>query len=109
MRVSQDMLDQTVAAVRLGIGQPIEKAVPFRIFDLVLQVALLLMAKSLAVGDQKLEIARVRLIAMRVVNFIYDAMAEREPEPAARVVRCAESLLGTGGPTRLNSRAAKGD
>src|SRR5438270_8139668 len=66
------------------------------------------MAKCFAVRDQKLEIARIGLIGMRIVNFINDAVAQREPKPATGVIRCAQPFLGAGCPARLDSRRAKG-
>ena len=40
------------------------------------------------------EIACVRLVDGRVVNFVHDAVAERQPEPAARLISGAESFFG---------------
>ena len=45
----------------------------------MIQVTLLFVAKSLAVADQKLKIARVGLVYGRVVDFVDDAVAECEP------------------------------
>src|SRR6266478_7138997 len=109
MRVAQNMLDDSVAAVGFRVGQAINEAIAFREFDLVFQVSLLLVAKCLAVADKKLKITRVRLVHARVINFVDDAMAEREPDPAASVISGAEALLGAGSPARLDARRAKGD
>src|SRR5215469_10765667 len=71
------------------------------------QVALFLMAKCLAVGDEKFKIARIRLIDPRKINFINDAMTEGEPEAAACGICGPKTFLCAGGPTRLNSGRSK--
>src|SRR4029077_16992034 len=71
------------------------------------QVALFLVAKCLAVADEKFKITRIRLIDPRIVNFINDAMAEGEPEAAASGIRRSETFLCAGRPTRLNSGCPK--
>ena len=71
------------------------------------QVALFLMAKCLAVADEKFKIARIRLINPRKINFINDAMAEGEPEAAASGLCGPKTFLCAGRPTRLNSGRSK--
>ena len=71
--------------------------------DPVIPVALFLVAKRFSVADEELNIARVRLVHARVVDFIDDAMAEREPDPAAHMIRGAEAFLRTGGPAGLDA------
>ncbi len=50
------------------------------------QVAFFLVAKRFAIADQKLKVARVRLVDMRIIDFVDDAMAEREPDTATRMI-----------------------
>ena len=107
MRVGQDMLYDPVAPVRFGIGEPVENTVPFRVFDPVIQVALFLVAEGLAVADEKLKIARVRLVDGRVVDFVDDAVTEREPDPAARMISGAQAFFCAGGPAGLDSGRAE--
>src|SRR5205823_1967991 len=102
-------LDDPVTAIGLGIRQTVERAVALRVFDPVLQITLLLVAKALAVGDQKLKIPRVGLIDARVVNLVDDAMAQCEPDSATGMIGGAQALLGAGGPARLNTGCAEGD
>ena len=73
----------------------------------MIQVALFLVAKCFPVADQELKIARVRLVNGRVVDFVDDAMAEREPDPAARMISGAETFLGAGGPAGFDSGCAE--
>ena len=75
----------------------------------MVQVALFLVAKRFPVGDEKLEIARVRLVHARVVDFVDDAMAEREPDPAARMISGAQAFFGAGGPAGFDSGRAECD
>src|SRR5262245_30195138 len=77
--VGQHLLYQTVAAVPLGICKAVENAIALRVFDQVVQVPLLLVAKSCAVRYEKLQVARVRLIDMRIVDLIDDPVTEGKP------------------------------
>ena len=108
VRIGQHMFDDTIAAGRIGIGEPVEQAVAFRIIHFVTQVALLLMAEAFSVGDEQLDITRVGLVDGRIVNFVEDSVTEREPNMAARVISCADALLRAVRPAWLDPRRAKG-
>ena len=71
------------------------------------QISLFLVAKCLAVADEKFKIACIRLIDPRKINFINDAMAEGEPEGAASGICSPKTFLCAGRPTRLNSGRPK--
>jgi hypothetical protein len=73
----------------------------------VIQVAFFFVAKRLAVADEKLKVPRVRFIDVRIINFVYDPMTQREPDAATGVIRRADSLFRARRPTRLNPRRAK--
>src|SRR5512137_269774 len=109
MRICEDVLDQAVAPGGFGIGEPVEKAIAFRVLDQVLEVAFFLMAKGFSVADEELEIARVGFVNGGVVDFVDDAMAEREPDPAARMISGAETFFGAGGPAGFDSGRAECD
>ena len=109
MRIGEDMLDQPVASAAFRIGESVENAISLRVFYLVIQIALFLVAECFPVADHELKIARVRLIERWIVEFVDDAMAEREPKPAACVIGGAQTCFGTGRPTRLDSGRAEGD
>src|SRR5512136_957136 len=109
MWIGEDLLDQAVASVGFGVGEPVEKAVAFRVFDQVLQVAFFLVAKRFSVADEELEIARVGFVNGGVVDFVDDAMAEREPDAAARMISGAETFFGAGGPAGFDSGRAECD
>ena len=72
-----------------------------------MQVALFFVAKRFAVANEKLKVPRVRLIDVWMINFVNDAVAEREPETAAGVIRSADAFLRTESPARLDSRGAR--
>src|SRR5437870_5576197 len=108
MRIGQDMLDNPVPAIGIGIDQSVKEAVLLRIIDLMQQVAFLLVAERPAIGNEKLEIARVGLIDRRIINLVDDPVTQREPNAATRVIRRPDPFLGTVRPTRFNPRPAKG-
>ena len=109
MRIGEDMFYETIAAVAVRIGEPIKKAIALRVFDLVIQIAFFLVAKCFAVADEKLKVARVRLIDVRIINLVDDAVAQREPKAATGMIGRADAFLGAGSPARLDARRAKGD
>ena len=73
----------------------------------MIQVPFFLMAKRLSIADEKLKVARVGLIDMRIVNLIDDSMAEGEPNSATGVIRRADAFLRAGSPARLDPWRAK--
>src|SRR6266568_1061143 len=107
MRIGEHLLNDPVTAIGLGIRQTVQRAVALRVLNPMLQITLLLVAKSLAIGDEKLKIPRVRLIYARVVNLVDDAVAQCEPDPATGMIGRAQALLGAGCPVWLNAGPAE--
>ena len=103
------MFQEPVASVAFRIGEAVEKTVAFWIFDSVVQIALFLVAKRFPVADKKLEIACVRLVDGRVINFVDDAVVKREPEATARMISGTETFFGAGRPTWLDVGRAECD
>ena len=101
------MFHQAITTAGFRICQAIKKTIAFRIFDHLIKVAFFLVAKRFAVTDEILKIACVRLIDVRIINFVYDAVAQREPDAATGVIRGAHALFRARGPARLNTRRAK--
>ena len=66
-----------------------------------------LVAKCFAIADEKLKVARVRLIDAWIVNLIDDAVTEGEPEAATGVIRRTDAFFRTRSPARLDSRRTK--
>src|SRR6266850_1293289 len=102
MRIREDVLYQPVAAIEFRIRQTVKEAIALRIFDQVIQVALLLVAKCFAITDEILKVARVRLIDAWIVNLIDDAVAEREPETATGMISRTHPFLRARSPAWLD-------
>jgi hypothetical protein len=107
LRISQYVLNNLVTPTALGVCQMIKENVMAGVFYAMKQISLFLVAKCLAVADEKFKIARIRLIDPRKINFINDAMAEGEPEAAASGICSSKTFLCAGRPTRLNSGRPK--
>jgi hypothetical protein len=75
----------------------------------MIEIAFFLVAKGFAVADEKLKVAGVWLIDVRVINLVEDSMTEREPETATCMVGRANAFFCARGPTRLDPRRTKGD
>src|SRR5882672_5778559 len=101
MRIGENMFYQAVTAVGLRICQTVKEGIALRVFDQVIQVALFLVAKCFPIADEKLKVARVRLIDAWIVNLIDDAVTEREPETATGVIGRAHAFFCARSPTRL--------
>src|SRR5205085_8415466 len=62
--------------------------------------------KPLTIGDNEAEIADLRNVDPRVIDFVDDAKAEREPQP--RRAQCAaHHVLGAACPSRRNPGSAR--
>ena len=107
MRVRQHVFYEPVAALTLRIGEAVKEAIALRVFDQVIQVALLLVAKCFAITDKKLKVARVRLIDARIVNLIDDAVTKCEPETATGMISRTHAFFRARSPARLDSRRAE--
>src|ERR1044072_5206088 len=107
MGVREHFLYDAVTAARLRIDEAIERTIALRVLDAMIQVALLFVAECFAIADEKLKIASIGTIDVRIINLVDDPMAECEPKPATAVVSRAHALLCAGSPARLDSRRAK--
>src|SRR6266571_766876 len=107
MRIRKHVFYETVTTVRIGIRETIKEAIALRIFDKVIKIALFFMTETFTVADEKLKVARVWLVDMRIINLIDDAVAEREPQTATGMIRCAHAFLRARSPARFDSRRAK--
>jgi len=107
MRIREDMFYETVATVGLRIRQTIKKAIALRVFDQVIQVALFLVAKPFAIADEKLKVARVRLIHTWIIDLVDDAVTKREPKAATGVIGRTDSFFRARSPAWLDSRRTK--
>jgi hypothetical protein len=109
MGVGENVFAKAIAAVRFRIGNAIENAIAFRILDLVFKIPFLFVAKRAPVADEKLQVARIRLVDGGIVDLVHDAMAQREPHPTACVIGGAQAFLGARCPARLDARCSECD
>src|SRR6186997_265534 len=93
MRIREDVLDDPVAIIALRISQTVKEAIALRVFDQVIQVPLLLVTKCFAIANEKLKVSSVRLIDAWIINLIDDAVTQREPEAATRVISGPHAFL----------------
>ena len=71
-------------------------------------MSLLLGEESAAVGDNQAEVAGAGLIDSGEIDFIENAMTQREPNPAVEVQGSARACLSARSPARLDSGPARG-
>ncbi len=107
VRIRQHVFYDTIAAARFRIRQAIKNAIALGIFNQMIQVAFFLVTERFAVADEKLKIARVRFIDMRIINLVHDAVTEGEPDTATGVIRRAHAFFRARSPARFDSRRAK--
>jgi hypothetical protein len=93
MWIGEDMFYDPIATVRLRIREAVKEAIALRVIDRVSQVAFFLVAKRFSIADEKLKVARVRLIDVGIVNLVYDAVTKREPNTATGMLGCAHAFL----------------
>src|SRR5580704_6767641 len=74
-----------------------------------MQMAAFLVEEGLAVGNQKLEVADLRLIDSRKIKLVEDAGRGGEPQSACRRVCGTDHVLGAAGPSRRDAGCAGGD
>src|ERR1043166_2081812 len=79
MRIGKDMFYNPIAVVRRRIRKRVEQAIALWIIDRVSQVAFFLVTKRFSVTYEKLKVAGVRLIDMRIVNLVHDAVTQGKP------------------------------
>lgn len=109
MWISKDMLGQPVAPRAIRIGQPVKGTVALRVLNSMFQVSLFLMTERFAIANEQLKIACVRLVNVWIIDFVDNAVAEREPEATACVVRGAKTFLSARCPTRSDAGCTECD
>ncbi len=61
-----------------------------------------------AVRNDQPQITGIGLVQAGIINFVDDTVREGKPDLALSVGACAYTALGTGCPTRLTTRRARG-
>jgi hypothetical protein len=72
-------------------------------FEFGFEVALLLMKKTLTIGNQVLKVPELRPIHGRIVNFGDDAIPKCKPNAAGRCVCGSYTIFASVGPSGMNS------
>ena len=107
MWIGEDMFYDTIAAPRLGIRKTVKEAIALWVFDQMCQIAFFLVAKRFSIAYEKLKVARVWLIDVRIVNLVHDAVTKREPDAATGMIGCADAFFGARSPAGFDPRRAK--
>src|SRR5882724_8433 len=95
VRIRQHVFDEAVAPEGFRIREPVKEAIALRVIDQMIEVAFFLVAKRFSVADEKLKVARVRLVYVRIVNLIDDSVTEGEPHTATCMVSRADAFFRT--------------
>ena len=82
-----------------------KQAIALRIFNIVIQVAFFFVAKGFFLVDQKLKVARIGFVDVRIINLVHDAVTQRKPHAATSVIRRADALFALEVQRRTQSRA----
>ena len=106
-RIGQDLLLDAVAALHAGVHQAEGGHAVGDGCDPGAGMALLLRQESPGAGHDQAQIADAGLVIAGIVDFVEDAVAEGEPDPAAREQGGAHPALGAGGPARLDAGPAR--
>src|SRR5882757_2383904 len=108
MRIGDDFLDQTIAAVGRVADDSHPETALVQVLSGGIEIAPLFVEEGLAVGYQKLQIAHLRLIDSGEINLVQNSRRHGEPYSAHRRVGGANRVLGAAAPSRRNSRRAAG-
>ena len=82
VRVGEDLLDDGIAPLRVGVRDPVSEDVMGKPFRHGSEMTLFLVEETLPVRDKELEIPELRPIHGRVVDLGDDTVPDGEPEPA---------------------------
>ncbi len=72
------------------------------------QIALFLVTKRFSIADEKLKVARVRLVDVRIVNLVDDAVTQREPNAATGMIGRPHAFFRARSPAWLDPRRLRG-
>ena len=103
MGIGNDLLDDLVAALMIGIGEANGRRIGVNIFKRTLEIALFFVDEGHAVGQQELHIAGLRTIDGGIVDFVQDAMRDGVPDAAGSRIRHANCVFSAGSPAGLCS------
>jgi hypothetical protein len=70
MRIANDLLDKAVAALQFRADNPKAEGVRGQVFVGVLQMTATVVKKSLAIGDEMLQVANLRAVDSGMADFV---------------------------------------
>ena len=105
--IGKDFLLDPVAALQFGIRQFVNRNTGLDGVVFKFTVTFFFGEVAGTVGDNQSLVAGAGLVHSRVVHFVQDAVAEREPYPAVQVEGGAYAGFGARSPARRNPRPAR--
>ena len=107
--VRENCLDGRVATFPAGVLNHEGGDAGFQHANLGVGMAFLLGEEPVRIARQQAEIADIRLIQPRIVDFVDNSVGKREPDPASPAHRHSYAFLCAGGPAGRDSRRAPSD
>ena len=107
VRVSKNFFFNAVFAPKFCVNQTKSGNAWLERSNFKFAVALFFGEKTLAVGDEQAHVSGTSHIDAREINFIEDAVAQREPYATAAIQRGANAALGARRPARRNARPSR--
>ena len=105
--ICQHFLFDPVPSLQLRINQLV-RGNPGRDWNVLkLAMTFLFGEVACAVGDDQSHVTRASLVHSRVINFVQDAVAGGEPNPAVLIQGRAHATLRAGSPARRNPRPTR--
>ena len=104
MGVGEDLLDDGIAPLRIGVRDPVPKDIMRETFRLGTEMALLLVEETPSVRDKELEVPELWPIHGRIVDFGDDPVPEGEPEPAGAGISRSDPVFCGMGPAGRDPR-----
>src|SRR5689334_4225430 len=104
VRIGKDFFLDTIAIAEIGVHQPIPGHAMFERLNFKPAMTLLFREEVRTAGDNQSEVARAWHIHTRVVDFIQNAVTQREPDFTGAIERGAHAAFRARGPARSNAR-----
>ena len=107
LRIRHDFLFNAISVFPAGIFQAESRHPFYQMANFGSRIRFLLREEIPAIGDNEPHVANTGLVDARGIDFVEDAMAQREPDTALTTESCAHARFGAGSPVGVNSRCAR--
>src|SRR5579872_549345 len=104
MGIGDDFFDQPITSLRIRTDDADAEAMAAKVLDGRIQSAASIVNERFAVGYEILQVADLRTVDCRIVDFAHDAAGNREPDMTRSRVGRTNYLLCTPGPSRRYTR-----